>query len=587
MFVSDKSSDSRELPAADLELLDAALDRAVSQLENGGEVDLSGFARRRPDLRSRLDEVARAAHEIAVAAPARFPELPDYLILREIGRGGLGTVYLARQERLASRLVALKVLSPGLVLSPRSRERFVQEVQALARIRHPNIVAIYDVVQLDGGLAYAMEWIDGPTLASLIGASSERTDPFLTVGARLGGRSPTPSPDREGGGSQNTFDRDAAERTAGQVPPEGRAGVPPAVEDGLGVSSATESIAAVPCDLEGGAAVQGGTGVSPDWRPAGVSPAAEGGSGVPPTAIPGVAANHPGGRQSALDVVTICRLGIAVARALGEVHRAGLLHRDVKPSNILIRRDGSPALSDFGLVREIDSTALTEPGHFAGTAAYAPPEQLRADARLDARADVYSLGVTLYHALARRLPFTGATPAALLRQIETGAATPLRRANPRLPRDLETIIAKAMEPEAARRYATADEVAEELERVLALQPIRAKPAGPISRTIKLMRRNRGAVAGALLGGLAAALLAMFAAVYCLAFPTWAAEHRTAAHVALLDPDQDDRVLAMVFSQERLAQPPAATQTLDAALGEYAAALRFAPWDRRLPGARRR
>ncbi|MCG3125285.1 MAG: Serine/threonine-protein kinase PknB [Phycisphaerae bacterium] len=115
------------------------------------------------------------------------------------------------------------------------------------------------------------------------------------------------------------------------------------------------------------------------------------------------------------------------SRALGEVHRAGLLHRDVKPSNILLRRDGTPLLSDFGLVRDADA-AITQPGRFAGTPAYSSPEQLRgATDSLDARSDVYSLGATLYHTLALRPPFRGDNPSALLRQVEAGHCPALRR----------------------------------------------------------------------------------------------------------------------------------------------------------------
>lgn len=468
MFAQDEPT------AADREFLDTALDRAVSILEEGRAVELEDLARDRPDLRPQLEEVIRTARDIAVVATPNVPTLAGYTILRELGQGGMGTVYLARQERLAGRLVAIKVLPSGSTLSPRSRERFVQEAETIAKLRHPNIVAIHDVIRANGVFAYAMEWIDGHSLADSI-----------------------------------------------QVPP------------GSGGTPARLSAQTVSGDVS----------------------------------------------RYARDPATIVHLGIHIARALAEVHRAGLLHRDVKPSNILIRRDGTPILTDFGLAREIDSTAITQPGQFAGTAVYAAPEQLSGDsASLDTRCDIYSLGVTLYHALSGRLPFTGANSAAVLRRIETGAAEPLRKANPKLPRDLETIVAKAMEPDAARRYATADELAGDLERLLALQPIQAKPSGSITRIAKLVRRNRAGVAGVLLGAIAVAVLATAAGVYLLAFPSWAAEHRAAAQLALLDPEQDDRIFAALIYERRPERPTPNIEALAAALYHYERGLRYAPFD---------
>jgi tetratricopeptide (TPR) repeat protein len=189
-------------------------------------------------------------------------------------------------------------------------------------------------------------------------------------------------------------------------------------------------------------------------------------------------------------------VGRAIAGALSAVHQEGLLHRDVKPSNILIRQDGVPLLTDFGLARDQHATLVTQDGQFLGTPAYASPEQLRGEAALDARSDVYSLGATLYHALALRVPFEGPNTSAILNGIEAGRVTPLRKLDRRVPRDLETIIAKAMDAVPARRYASAAELAEDLERLLSLRPIRARRAGVIGRGWRFARRNRALVTGA-------------------------------------------------------------------------------------------
>ncbi|MBL8900513.1 MAG: serine/threonine protein kinase [Planctomycetes bacterium] len=192
-----------------------------------------------------------------------------------------------------------------------------------------------------------------------------------------------------------------------------------------------------------------------------------------------------------LDPVEAARLGVALARALEALHGVGLVHRDVKPSNVLLRAAGVPALGDFGLVRDAEQSALTGSGEFLGTPAYASPEQLRGDnVAVGPWSDVYSLGVTLYVALSGKNPFGGApSSSAMLRRIESGTAEPLAKANPRVPRDLATVIEKAMDPDPAHRYATAREFAEDLERLLRLEPVLARPAGFLRRFQRWMERS--------------------------------------------------------------------------------------------------
>lgn len=194
----------------------------------------------------------------------------------------------------------------------------------------------------------------------------------------------------------------------------------------------------------------------------------------------------------------VCGLGVALARALACVHAAGLLHRDVKPANVLVRHDGVPVLADFGLVRDDASSVETRAGAFLGTLIYAAPEQVRGGA-LDARADVYGLSATLYHALTLRPPVQGETTAAVLRRIEAGEIPRLRHLDRGLPRDLDTVIGRGMEADPQRRYPDAAAFADDLERVLGLHPIRARPPSIVDRVVKVLRRNRRAVAGAVTG----------------------------------------------------------------------------------------
>jgi serine/threonine protein kinase/tetratricopeptide (TPR) repeat protein len=506
----DDASAPPRPPEGESEFLDWIFDRAVDLLEDGQHAAAEELLLLRPAEERRVREVIELARRVSFGPRAPRPKLSGYILLQELGHGGMGTVWLARQQRLGERLVAVKVLADALGFSPESRARFRAEARTIARLRHPHIVDVYDVIEDDGVHAYAMEWIEGATLAQVI---------------------------------ESTRASDASR--------PGR-----------------DSMAPVRDVLLGGA-----------------------GGDVPPGAAePAVRPAPPADRSY---VVFVCRVGAAIARALGAVHRAGLVHRDVKPSNILLRRDGTPLLSDFGLALGSDPDMLTRLGtaagghatgtagsSFVGTAAFAAPEQLRADGgEIDRRIDIYALGVTLYAALAQRLPFQGRTHVEVLRQIQLGLAAPLRRINPRVPRDLGTIVGKAMESEPARRYQTADELAEDLERLLKLQPIRARPAGPVTRFAKLARRNRPALIGAV--GAAVLVIAMvaMALTVLIGFPKWSRAHLDQARLLLIDPDQSDAIFSALFwdVDEATALSPAARQA-DQALREYDAALGFAPFD---------
>jgi hypothetical protein len=314
----------------------------------------------------------------------------------------MAAVYLARQERLGGRLVALKVLPPHVAHSPMARARFKSEILALAKQHHPGVVPAYDVIEEGSALAYTMEWIDGRTLEQVI--------------EQL---------------------RDSPEGLSGDV------------MDRVRVFLDT-----------------------PAWNP--------------------LEAGYWG---------FIARIGSSVARALQTVHESGILHRDIKPSNILIRRDGTPMLSDFGLAKALEGPGLTLTMSFLGTPVYAPPEQLRGLSEdLTAKSDLYSLGATLHHALTLRPPFNSGAPQQVIAQIETGEADRALRASPEVPRELATIVGKAMASDPARRYENAAHLADDLERFLRREPVQARPEGPMRRAALAARRSRqiliAAVAGA-------------------------------------------------------------------------------------------
>ncbi|MEA2694299.1 MAG: eukaryotic-like serine/threonine-protein kinase, partial [Acidobacteriota bacterium] len=225
-----------------------------------------------------------------------------------------------------------------------------------------------------------------------------------------------------------------------------------------------------------------------------------------------------GERRAELPLATRLRLVREVAMAVHAAHRTGLIHRDLKPGNILLAHDESGALHpfvvDFGLALDQGETGLSKTGVISGTLAYLSPEQAQGRT-LDPRTDVYSLGVVLYELLAGSPPFAGANVAQVLLQIIQEEPKPLRRIDPALPADLETLVAKCLEKDPARRYGSARELAEDLDRFLDGEPILARPAGWTYRVGKRLRKNR-ALAWVSIAAVAAGLALVALGVVSLA-----------------------------------------------------------------------
>jgi serine/threonine protein kinase/tetratricopeptide (TPR) repeat protein len=331
-------------------------------------VDSSAEASAKADDPGPMDEAshdqANAAHsKQAVRAATMLGELGDYDLLEEIGRGGQGVVFRARQKSL-NRTVALKVISLGQWASKAHLKRFRREAEAAAGLDHPGIVPIYEVGERDGSCYFSMKFVEGGQLDEVV-----RRRP-------------------------------------------------------MSIRQAAELIA-------------------------------------------------------------------KVARTVYYAHEHGILHRDIKPGNILLDAKGEPHLTDFGLARLVESeSSVTQTLDVLGTPSYMAPEQaVGNNAAVSSATDVYGLGAVLYQLLTGQPPFAGGATYETIKLLLDTEPRPPRSLNSKVDRDLSTICLKCLEKDPKRRYSSALALAEDLERWLKHEPIRARRVGPLVRGRKWVRRN--------------------------------------------------------------------------------------------------
>jgi serine/threonine-protein kinase len=237
-------------------------------------------------------------------------------------------------------------------------------------------------------------------------------------------------------------------------------------------------------------------------------------------------------------------LMIHVARAVHHAHVHGILHRDLKPDNILLDEKGEPHVTDFGVAKRIDGgTDITHSGVILGTPNYMAPEQARGDKVVTTAADVYGLGAVLYELLTGKPPFRGKNAMATVRQVLESEPERPRTVNPTIDRDLETIALKCLEKEPARRYPSAEALAKDLECCRNGEPISARPAGLYERASRWCRRNP------LLASLSASVLALLVAVACVS---------TVAAV-LISRERSDAIEARDLAQKKAEEAAAAQQ----------------------------
>jgi WD40 repeat protein/serine/threonine protein kinase len=467
-FHSESTADSRFADP----LIERLIEEFTRRLREGEPLSVDGFAKQYPQQEAALLKLLPAAQAMARLAAGSNGELPewncasgsterelgDFRLLREIGRGGMGVVYDAEQLSLGRR-VAVKVLPFASVLDSRQLQRFKNEARAAATLHHPNIVAVYSVGTERGVHFYAMELIDGRSLADVL--------------AELRG------PEFE--------------------PPSGTT-------------------------LVGGGAVPVACDFLIQHNP--------GAEGLAP-ALP-IRAESTGKAERASTIRgtrrrdyfrQVARWGIQAAQALDHAHQLGIVHRDVKPSNLLVNAQGHLWVTDFGLALTAADSNLTMTGDVLGTLRYMSPEQTRGERRiLDQRTDIYSLGITLYELLTQQPAFPGNDRAELLRRIAEVDPVSPRKLEKHIPPELETIVLKAMEREPAHRYQAARELAEDLQRFLRDEPIRAQRASLAQVAIKWSRRHWRMV-------LSAAVLSLLAVVGLIVSTLLIAQERDAAQEA--------------------------------------------------------
>jgi hypothetical protein len=230
------------------------------------------------------------------------------------------------------------------------------------------------------------------------------------------------------------------------------------------------------------------------------------------------------GALQATSIPQRVRWTLQIARALQCAHEQGVVHRDVKPSNIRIASSARALILDFGLARTLESDDMSLTESFAGSPKYASPEQIARSSSVDARSDVYSLGVTLYQLICGRAPFEGGSMEQLFHRILTSDPPPLRQLAPQAPRDLEVVVHKAMERDPARRYASAAEFADDLEALLELRPIRGRPPDVFERARREARRRPALSATLATGVLAAAVFSALVLLRARAERASAREH---------------------------------------------------------------
>jgi serine/threonine protein kinase/WD40 repeat protein len=462
-------------------------DEFVEALRQGKRPSVEEFARRYPEHADAIREMLpalvlmekaksaddslgqqRQARGSAPAAPLQ--QLGDYQILREVGRGGMGVVYEARQLSLG-RHVAIKVLPSHALLDPRQLGRFQREARSAARLHHTNIVPVFGVGEQDGLHYYVMQFIQGLGLDVVLDELRHLRQPRGKLAPTQGDVPRLPT----------SVNRDVSAVAVARGLLSGDFRQPDQAGE---LTTAQQERAA-----------DAGDAVSTPVRAADTTA---------PIHLPGQSETSTLSESGRQYWQSVARIGMQVADALAHAASQGVLHRDIKPSNLLLDDTGNVWVTDFGLAKaDSDGDNLTHTGDIIGTLRYMAPE--RFSGKGDLRSDICSLGLSLYEMLTLKAAFDETDRKKLVKQVLHDEPLRPRKLNPAVPRDLETVVLKAIARDPAHRYQTPAAMADDLKRFIEDRPVRARRISGAERLWRWCRRNPGI---AVLGGVLAAVLVL-------------------------------------------------------------------------------
>jgi WD40 repeat protein/serine/threonine protein kinase len=531
-------------------------DEFVEAFRQGKRPSVEEFAQRYPEHAEEIREMLPAlvlmeqaksaghatGEEGKVAAPTAVPtlrQLGDYRILREVGRGGMGVVYEAQQLSLG-RHVAIKVLPSHALLDPRQLGRFQREARSAAKLHHTNIVPVFGVGEQDGLHYYVMQFIAGLGLDVVV-------DELRRL-RQSGGKQPLTQADAPGRPTNRSQNASAVAVARGLL--SGVFRQPEQTGDLTTAPGEASPVASAPGDLAGSAQV-GAADTSGTVR------------------LPGQSRGSTLSETGSQYWQSVARVGMQVADALAHASSQGVLHRDIKPSNLLLDDTGNVWVTDFGLAKaQSDSDNLTHTGDIVGTLRYMAPERFNGQG--DLRSDIYSLGLTLYEMLTLRPAFDETDRNKLVRQVMHDEPPRPRQLNARVPRDLETVVLKAIARDPAHRYQTPADMADDLKRFLEDRPVKARRISNAERLWRWCRRNP------LVSGLAATVVLALVAGATVSYLKYreaeSARAAEAARVTERDEALGERNLALSQANNALARESAQVKERDDALEKRDAAL---------------
>ncbi len=377
-----------------------------------------------------------------------------YRVLETLGSGGVGTVYRA-VDRRTGEMAALKLLSTGPALDPKAARRLAREFETLQHLSHPNVVKVYDTGVFHGYPYLAMELVDGLTLRHYLSLSDDALETDLGLAKAINEHRRSLNQASEPEEDFEDADEEDGEGNSGLFTLSAFSEETPSDEFAVDYETGAQSVRALADAMDepdtNTSSSASGEHPFPDDLPV-----AEPKTPTKPSEAELGQLNRPERVGRVKDVM------LQLCESLAYVHGHGLIHRDLKPSNVMVDEDRVVRLMDFGLAKFLaDDAHVTADGRLVGTFRYMAPEQILGEP-LDARTDLYSVGVILYELITGRAPFEARTPYELWQKVLETEAVPSHLLNPKADRLLSRVAHRLIRKEPDDRYQTAEEVYEAL-----------------------------------------------------------------------------------------------------------------------------